>query len=67
MMTAKAARRSGLSDDIRARRRTVPSGSLVFRDLCADWKRWTLVDRIIAVAIVALYALIATGPFLVPH
>lgn len=66
MMTAKAARRFGLSDDIRARR-TVPSGSLVSRDLCADWKRWTLADRIIAVAIVALYALIATGPFLILH
>jgi hypothetical protein len=32
----------------------------VFRDIAADWKRWTLPERVSAVAIVALFVLAVT-------
>jgi hypothetical protein len=43
----------------------VPAG---IRDIAADWKRWSWAERIIAVAIVALFVLTASiTPTLIGH
>jgi hypothetical protein len=39
-------------------RRKLPRAAAGVRDIAADWKRWSWAERIIAVAIVALFVLI---------
>jgi len=75
-MTAKVSGLTGFSENAAHSRRRKPLWAAPgVRDIVADWKRWTLAERIIAVAILGLFvlsvsiapALISITPALIGH
>jgi hypothetical protein len=58
-MTARVFLLTDISETRRnlRRRKLPPRAPAGIRDIAADWKRWSLAERIIAVAIVALFVL----------
>jgi hypothetical protein len=58
-MTARVFLLTGTSETPRnSRPRKSPKAPAGIRDIAADWKRWSWAERIVAVAIVALFVLI---------
>ena len=66
-MTARVFRLTGFSENTAHSRRRKPLwATRGVRDIVADWKRWNLAERIIAVAILGLFVLsVSTAPALI--